>query len=144
VLLVDRPGAVQSTLIRLPVAPPRGLHPAHLTNTLLGGLRKPHHRQHPRSGLHLPLPARWRSIPGGDLGRAADVTTMTPGRRWEVLSEVELLRKEPRGSRDAALHDASFRAATAPAPASSPSCASSTSRAPRRLAHLRQRSTLSP
>ena len=102
VLLVDRPGAVQSTLVLgLPVVPPTSPDyiPLSVTNTLLGGSfgsritanirEKRGYTYSPNSQvLAHPGAAFWAEF--------ADVTTKDTGAAVkEVLSEVQLLRKEP-------------------------------------------------
>jgi len=102
VILIDRPGAVQSTVIYgLPVVPPTSPDyiPLTVTNTLLGGSfasritsnirEKRGYTYSPRSTV-LPYPgaATWSEL--------ADVTTKDTGASLkEVVREVELLRKEP-------------------------------------------------
>ncbi|HVP60067.1 MAG TPA: pitrilysin family protein [Myxococcaceae bacterium] len=102
VFLVDRPGAVQSTVrIGLPVVPPTSPDyiPLVVTDTLLGGsfgsritanIREKHgYTYSPRSALGV--------HPGvGVWVEQADVTTKdTAAALREVLAEVEHLRKEP-------------------------------------------------
>lgn len=102
VLLVDRPGAVQSTvIIGLPVVPPTSPDylPLVVTDALLGGsfgsritanIREKHgYTYSPRSTV--------ATHPGvGTWTETADVTTKdTAAALREVLNEVELLRREP-------------------------------------------------
>ena len=104
VLLVDRPGAVQSTVrIGLPVVPPTSPDyiPLVVTDMLLGGnfssrittniREKRGYTYSPRSALGL--------HPGvGTWVEQADVTTKdTAAALREVVAEVERLRKEPPG-----------------------------------------------
>ncbi len=107
VFLVDRPGAIQSTVrIGLPVVPPTSPDyiPLVVTNTLLGGsfgsritanIREKHgYTYSPNSaiGLHSGV---------GIWVESADVTTKdTAAALREVVSEVERLRKEPPSSEE--------------------------------------------
>ena len=102
VILIDRPGAVQSTVVYgLPVVPPASPDyvPLSVTNTLLGGSlpsritanirEKKGYTYSPRSFLQpYPGAATWSEF--------ADVTTKDTGAALtEVVKEVDLLRKEP-------------------------------------------------
>lgn len=102
VILIDRPGAVQSTVVLgLPVVPPTSPDyiPLSVTNTLLGGSfasritsnirEKKGYTYSPRSTVQpYPGAATWAEF--------ADVTTKDTGASLaEVVKEVELLRKEP-------------------------------------------------